>query len=154
MAKSKAAGSNPALRLALIRQLHVYVSAFVAPSLLFFATTGALQTFRIPDQKAAPMLLVKLARVHKDDVFAPKPVRAKRPDRAPGEGKPAAPNPPKPAPKPSTTVLKWFFTLTSVGIVFSTLFGLWMALVYNKRRMVLLALLAAGAAAPVLILMA
>ena len=77
MAKSKSARGSPALRLALIRQWHVYISVFVAPSLLFFALTGALQTFRIPDEKTAPVLIQKLARVHKDDVFAMKPVRPK-----------------------------------------------------------------------------
>jgi hypothetical protein len=152
MAKTTAARTNPALRLALIRQLHVYVSVFVAPTLLFFAITGALQTFRIPDQKTAPVLLVKLARLHKDDVFAPKPVRPKRPEGA-AAGKPAEPRPPKAEPKASTTVLKWFFSMASLAIAISTLLGLWMALAYHKRRAVMWALLIAGAAAPVLILM-
>lgn len=74
MAVSKPQRGNLALRLALIRQLHIYLSVFIAPSLLFFAGTGALQTFRIPDGKTAPVLLQKLARVHRDDVFAVKPV--------------------------------------------------------------------------------
>jgi hypothetical protein len=151
MVKSTGVRANPALRLALIRQLHVYVSVFVAPTLLFFATTGALQTFRIPDQKTAPVLLVKLARLHKEDVFAPKPVRPKRPEGA--AGKPAEPRPPKVEPKASTTVLKWFFSMASVAIAISTLLGLWMALAYHKRKTVMWALLIAGAAAPVLILM-
>ena len=59
MAKTKRA--NPAaMRLGLIRQLHVYISVFVAPSLLFFALTGALQTFRIPDDGAAPIVIAAL----------------------------------------------------------------------------------------------
>ncbi len=73
MSPAKAKRPNPALRYAFLRQLHVYVSVFVAPSLMFFAITGALQTFRIPDRPDASPLLVKLARVHKDDVFAPSP---------------------------------------------------------------------------------
>ncbi|MDB5451657.1 MAG: hypothetical protein JWO33_235 [Caulobacteraceae bacterium] len=149
MAKPKTAKARPALRLALLRDLHIYVSVFVAPSLLFFAATGGLQTFRIPDQKAAPALLVKLARVHKDDVFALKPERPKPP-----AGKKAEAPPKKPPPKPSTTVLKWFFAVVSVGIIASTVLGLWMALAYSRRKAVIWAILAIGAAAPVLILMA
>jgi hypothetical protein len=148
MAKAKTAKMRPALRLALLRDLHIYVSVFVAPSLLFFAATGALQTFRIPDQKEAPALLVKLARVHKDDVFALKPERPKPP-----AGKKAEAPPKKPPPELSTTVLKWFFTVVSVGIMASTILGLWMALGYSRRKAVIWAILAVGAAAPILILM-
>ena len=149
--------AKPVVRPGLVRRLHMYVSVFVAPSLLFFALTGALQTFRIPDQKAAPELIQKLARVHKDDVFAIKPPKPKRPDAAGGhqggarETMEKAPEA-KPQPKPSTTVLKWFFAAISAGIVLTTLFGLWMALVQSRQKLVLWALLIAGAAAPILIL--
>ncbi len=182
MAKPKTARSNPALRLALIRQIHVYISVFVAPSLLFFAFTGALQTFRIPDQKTAPVVIQKLARLHKDDVFALKPPRPERSKAAnpkadgrdkdahdngehtkgagpaggdqdkavPGSGPGKGPEG-KPPPKPSTEAMKWFFAAVSVAVIFSTLFGLWMALAYNRRKLVVWALLAAGAVIPVVI---
>jgi hypothetical protein len=152
--KPKTARANPALRLALIRQLHIWISVFVAPSLLFFAITGALQTFRIPDQKEAPAVLQKLARLHKDDVFAVKPVRPKKPEAAGGHDKAKAEKPPeaKPQPKPSTEVLKWFFATVSVAIAVSTLLGLWMALAYSRQKLVIWILLIAGAAAPILIL--
>ena len=146
MPKPKTARAAPALRLALIRQCHVYVSVFVAPTLLFFALTGALQTFRIPDQKEAPVVLQKLARVHKDDVFAVKPPRARKPEGG-HEARPAE----KPAPAPSTERLKWFFSIASVAIAVTTLLGLWMALAYHKRRALMWALLIAGIAAPVLL---
>ncbi|HEY2358201.1 MAG TPA: hypothetical protein VGH86_12190 [Phenylobacterium sp.] len=160
MAKSKTARSNPALRLGLIRQLHIYLSVFVAPTLIFFAITGALQTFRIPDQKGASVTLVKLARLHKDTVFAVKPPRPKRPEGANAGGGanggerhgPDAGPPAKPQPKPSTEALKWFFSLASVGIAVTTLFGLWMALAYSKRKAILWVILVAGTAAPVLLL--
>ena len=152
LANSNAARRNPALRLALIRQLHVYVSVFVAPSLIFFALTGALQTFRIPDEKTAPVLIQKLARVHKDDVFALKPARPKRPEGAgPAQARPPAPE--KAASKLSTEVLKWFFAVVSVAIATSAALGLWMALAYHRRKGLLWVLFVAGAAAPVLILM-
>ena len=166
MAKPKTARTpRPRPAQAILRDLHVYISVFVAPSLLFFALTGALQTFRIPDQKTAPVVIQQLARLHKDDVFAVKPPRPKRPegagahehhdrddgDQAKGaktsDAKPGA----KPATKPSTEVMKWFFAAVSVGIAITTLFGLWMAVAYSRRRLIVWILLIAGAAAPVLI---
>jgi hypothetical protein len=154
LARPKTARANPALRLGLIRQLHVWISVFVAPSLLFFALTGALQTFRIPDEKAAPVLIQKLARVHKDDVFAVKPARPKKPEGAGVRDKAKAEKPPeaKPAPKRSTEALKWFFAGVSVAITLTTLLGLWMALAYSRQKLVIWILVIAGAAAPVLIL--
>jgi hypothetical protein len=132
-----------------LRLAHIYVSAFVAPSLVFFAGTGALQTFRLPDRAAAPPLVEKLARLHKDDVFAPKPVR--RPAAA---GKPARrAQPPRPAPKPATTLLKWFFVVTSIGMVMTTGFGLWMGLRASRRRTWVWTALIAGAALPVILVL-
>ena len=153
MAKPKTARAAPAYRLSLIRQLHVYVSVFVAPSLLFYALTGALKNFRIPDQKTAPVLIQKLARVHKDDVFAVKPPRPKAPEGA-GRDKPKPKTRLKAQPdaKPATEALKWFFAAVSIGIALTTLFGLWMALAYSRRKLLIWTLLIAGAAAPVLIL--
>jgi hypothetical protein len=151
LTKSKRPRANPALRLAFIRQCHVYLSVFVAPSLLFFAFTGALQTFRIPDDKAAPALIQKLARVHKDDVFALKPVRPKRPEAA-GPAKAGRPPEAKPREPASTTALKWFFTAISIGVGLTTLLGLWMALTHNRRKLMVWLALLAGAAAPILIL--
>ena len=153
MARSKTPRAKPAPTRGLIRQLHIWISVFIAPSLLFFALTGALQTFRIPDEKAAPVVIQKLARLHKDDVFAVKPPRPKKPEGA-GREKAKAEKPPeaKPAPKPSTEILKWFFAGVSVAIALTTLLGVWMALAYSRQKLVIWILLIAGAAAPVLIL--
>ena len=152
----KSARANPALRWNAIRQVHVYLSVFVAPSLIFFALTGALQTFRIPDDKAAPVLIQKLARVHKDDVFATKPARPPKTPQAAGhaESKPPEGKPPeaKPAPKPATQALKWAFATISVVIALTTTLGLWMALAYHKRRGLMWVLALTGAAVPVVLL--
>ena len=136
----------------LIRQLHVYTSVFIAPSLLFFAFTGAFQTFRVPDEPTAPVVLQKLARLHKDDVFAVKPPpKARRPD-APAKAEEAKPAE-KPKPKdPATERVKWFFAAISVLVMTTTLFGLWMALAYSRRKMPVWILLIAGIAAPILLL--
>lgn len=151
MPRPKTARANPALRLAALRQLHIWISLFVAPSLIFFALTGALQTFRIPDDKAAPVTIQKLARLHKDDVFATKPVRPKRPE-ATGRNAAKPEEPPKEAPQAKTEILKWFFSLTSIAIAITTLIGVWMALAYGRRKALSWALFVAGTLAPVLIL--
>ena len=147
MAKSNSRKASSAWPL--IRTLHIYASVFVAPSLFFFAMTGALQTFRIPDRPDASVLLQKLARVHRDDVFAVKPAR---PKKAQGARSAQARPPEKPRASPSTERLKWFFAITSILIMITTLLGVWMALAYSKRKLVIWLLLIAGAAAPVLIL--
>jgi len=142
------AKTNSALWRPLLRQLHIYLSVFIAPTLIFFAVTGAFQTFRIPDQKSAPILLQKLAHVHRDDMFMVPP------PRPPAEAhKAKVPVPPKPAPKISTTVLKWFFVTASIIMVLTTLLGLWMALAYSRDRWLLWWLLIAGTAAPILMLL-
>ncbi|WP_394761213.1 hypothetical protein [Phenylobacterium sp.] len=156
MVKPKRARANPAaMRLGLIRQLHVYLSVFVAPSLLFFAATGALQTFRIPDQKTAPMVIQKLARLHKDDVFAEKPPRPKRAESHDAGKGSEAKSPEKPPEKPpekrSVTAMKWFGVTVSIGMAITTLFGLWMALVYSRNKLLVWLLLMAGIATPMVI---
>jgi len=138
------AKAAPAARPSL-RQLHIYLSFFIAPALLFFAITGAFQTFRIPDEKTAPVLLQKLARVHRDDVYALKPAP---PPKAASADEPKKAKPAKPAPKLSTTLVKWFFVLTSIVMVVTTLMGVWMGLAYSRNRTVLWLLLLAGSAVP------
>ena len=140
-----------ALRMQGIRQLHLYLGVFFAPALLFFAATGALQVFSLHeahgDYQPAP-LIEKLASVHKDQKFE---LKARKPEKP----KPAAAEKPRPAAHPTapkTLALKWFFLATALGLMFSTSLGLWMGLTHLKNRALALALLCAGAAVPVLIL--
>jgi len=145
------AGVNPVLRLAALRRLHVYVGMLIAPSILFFALSGAVQIFRLHEAKGdyRPLPVIeKLGTLHKDQVFA---VKKKRPPPPPG-AKPAAPReaggPPKAAPKLSTEILKWWFLAVAIGLAGSTLLGLWMALRYNAQRRLMWILLLIGAAIP------
>src|SRR5262249_17987527 len=114
----------------LVRQPHGYLSVFGAPALVFFAATGAFQTLRIPPRPDSAVVLQKLARLHKDMVFAQKPARPKRP---PGAEK-GPPRPPREAPKPSTEVLKWFSVFVSIGMVASSGLGVWIALAQHRQR--------------------
>ena len=72
---SRAHKASPALLQRRMRQIHLYVSMLFAPSLLFFAVTGALQLFDLHETKPGrsfepPEVLQELGMVHKKQVFA------------------------------------------------------------------------------------
>jgi hypothetical protein len=179
--------SHPGMRLATLRQWHSYIGVFIAPSVLFFALTGALQLFSLHEAHGdyqPPALIEALGKVHKDQVF-----QAGKKKPAP-EAEKAAPAPAEadhdadhdadhehdadhheaaaPAPaardhakhdktkgqKLSTQLLKWTFLAVAVGLMLSTLIGLWMALAHGRRKGVLWVLLLLGAVLPVALLLA
>src|SRR4051812_809137 len=64
-----------------IRQLHLYLGTFFAPSIIFFALTGAFQTFNFHEEhegRAAIPVFEKLAEIHKDQ-RVPGPTKAPAP---------------------------------------------------------------------------
>jgi hypothetical protein len=66
-----------------IRQLHLYLGTFFAPSILFFAFSGAFQVFNFHEEyqgRPAIPIFEKLADIHKDQ-------------RVPAPTKPPAPKP-------------------------------------------------------------
>ena len=136
-----------------IRVWHTYLGMLIAPSVLFFALTGALQTFRLHEAHGAyqPLPLVeKLGMLHKDQVFAPKE-RHKRPPE-PASAREGPPSPPaEDANRISlgTLVLKWFFLLVAAGLTSSTVLGLWIGLTHLRHKRVALGLLAVGIVLPV-----
>jgi len=143
-----------------IRQWHGYVGLFIAPSVLFFALTGALQVFSLHEAHGnyRPLALVeKLSSVHKDQVFslghhhdsAP-PEAAKNPD--PGAPSPPAAEEDDDEPTLSTALLKWFFLLVAICLAFSTAFGIWMGLTQTRRKRLAWLLLTAGALIPLVLL--
>ena len=111
-----------------------------------------MQTFRIPDQPGAPALLQRLARVHKDDVFA---ANAPRPKRAEGRGEGARDaqaelrRPPR---KHASTLTKAVFAVVSLLMALTTGLGVWLALAFHANRPLMWGLLAAGVLIPVLAL--
>lgn len=150
MAKPAKVRSNPALRLAAVRQWHSYIGAFIAPSVLFFALTGSLQLFSLHEAHGAYVpapVIEKLGMLHKDQVFAAKPKRPPTANAGPVKAKPAEARPEKRT-KPTTLALKWLFLAVAMGLVLSTCLGLWMGLLHNRRKGVILGLLAAGAVIP------
>ncbi len=141
------------------RQFHRWSGLFIAPSLLFFALSGALQTFSLHESspgssyKPATWILT-LAQIHKNQTNVlkkPKPVdkSADKPAAAPIAAVPA----PAPVPKwKMHTPLKVFFALVALGLFFSTLTGIFMAYRYGGSKVVVTALLLAGVVVPLVLL--
>ena len=144
-----------------LRQWHTYIGLFIAPSVLFFAVTGAIQLFSLHEAHGdyTPADIVeKLSAVHKDQVF-----------RKPPDRKPHAPTPESTPPAGqaaqqalaqgddrgvSRLLLKWFFLFVAAGLILSTCFGIWMGLTNPRRRMVGGILLIAGSLIPLCLLAA
>jgi hypothetical protein len=69
--------------LKLSRKIHLYIGIFIAPALLFFSFTGAVQTFNLHETTPGsaytpPKWLVTLGQLHKKQTTIA-PVRKPRP---------------------------------------------------------------------------
>ena len=145
--------ANLALRFALLRRIHSWLGLFIAPSVIFFAVTGAYQLYGLhesqPGYQPIPVF-EKLGRVHMKQVFEAKPVRAAPPAKAEAP-KAAAPAKAQAEPKLSVLLLRAIFLVVAVGLAASTLLGVWMAQAYGRDKRAGWILLAAGAILPVLL---
>jgi hypothetical protein len=145
------------------RKLHRYLGVFFTPAILFFAFTGALQTFGLheSEQHGEPppvAWIAALASLHKDQRL-PEPRQAKH------EEAPAAMAPPAAAPaapsdhdaqdhaKKSTLPLKLFVLALAVGLCASSLLGLYIALSNPRTRKETTVVLALGILFPLLLLL-
>jgi hypothetical protein len=152
-----------------LRLIHLYTGVFIAPALLFFAFTGALQTFSLHETTRGssykpPAWAVMLAQIHKKQTPIV-PVRKlpppdKQADKATQEKTQTSPTPPTETPKPSGEAppkshnplpLKCFFLLVSIGLFVSTLSGLYMSYKYIRNRRLITVILLAGIIIPVLL---
>lgn len=139
------------------RRWHSYAGAFFAPAILFFAVTGALQTFNLHKPMPGyhpPMVLQALASMHKNQNLRVKNAD----DPAPKQGKHAKADKPNTPPQPlssriAQSMLKLFVALVSVGLVATTALGLYMSWQTSRRRAVVL-WFTAGALLPMLMMLA
>lgn len=167
--------------LRLLRQIHLYIGIFISPALLFFAFTGALQTFSLHEQVKGsdykpPVWVMRLAQLHKNQTteVKPKPVPGGSDHAGAGEHESVAAMPSehggsadkeaataKRQPAPAVPVvtkrqqhvpMKIFFLLVSLGLFTSTLTGLYMAYRYSRKAWVVTVWLAAGVVVPLLLL--
>jgi len=140
-----------------IRIIHLYLGVFIAPAVLFFAFTGAFQTFSLHDvakdgSYRPASWIVSLAQLHKKQTIqlpAPKAPLTKNSSKD-------DPTPQKrhdSVPKHSTLPMKIFFLAVSIGLFLSTLTGLSMSYMYCRNKLSLTAILLAGAAVPVALAM-
>jgi len=142
-----------------VRLIHLYLGVFISPALIFFAFTGALQTFSLHETTRGsnykpPAWAVTLGQLHKKQTTV---VSAKRPP-APEKSVPAdkadktqpAPMPPAPAVKQHNAMpLKIFFLIVSIGLFYSTLSGIYMSYKYLRNRILVTGALVAGIIIPV-----
>ncbi len=142
------------MRMALVRQWHFYIGMLIAPSVLFFAITGAWQLFSFHEAHGAytpPPILEKLSSVHQDQVFKAghhHPDEDAKPAAATAGSPPAAGDDDKMS--TATLALKiYFFWVVAGGLTVSTLLGIWMGLTHPTRKRTALILLAAGVVIPV-----
>ena len=156
-----------------LRLIHLYTGVFIAPALLFFAFTGALQTFSLHETTRGgnykpPAWAVMLGQIHKKQtpiVPIRKPAPAEKPaDKAdPEKAHPSSSSiqlAPVEAPKPtgeaapkshSPLPLKCFFLLVSIGLFVSTLSGLYMSYKYIRNRRLITVMVLGGIIVPVLL---
>ena len=153
--------------LKVVRQIHLYIGIFISPAILFFAFTGALQTFSLHETTRGsdykpPTWIATLAQLHKKQTTTV-PIRKPRPEASPEASKantdkptqPANPSPkastPEP-PKPTHLPMKLFFVLVALSLASSTLSGIFMAYKYTRGKLVITGLLLAGIIVPLLML--
>jgi hypothetical protein len=135
------------------RQIHLYTGIFLSPAILFFALTGALQSFSLhetsrgSDYKPSTWI-VTLSQLHKHQTITV-PVRKPRP--ASDAPKPDAPKPPAP-PEKTHLPMKIFFLLVAIGLFISTLTGIYMSYKFIRNRLIVTALLLAGIIVPLILL--
>jgi len=158
------------------RQVHLYIGIFIAPMLIFFAFTGALQTFSLHETTKGsdykpPMWIVSLSQLHKNQTTVvpvrkpppapdakpkadkPADALAAAPVAAPAVPKPAPPATPPPTPKRKSHLpMKIFFLFVSLGLLTSTLTGIYMAYKYGRSKLVVTLILLAGVVVPLALL--
>jgi hypothetical protein len=116
-----------------IRQIHFYLGVFFAPLIILFALSGALQTFRLQESPKGspytpPAWIVKLADIHKDQ----------RAEHEPGRQR--------------SIPLQWFVVIMSIGLVGTSILGIYMAFKYNREKRLIIGLMILGVALPIVLL--
>jgi len=137
-----------------IRRWHSYIGLFIAPTVIFFTLTGAIQLYGLHEAHGhyrPPAIVEKLSSLHKDQVFAfghhhePPPAAADQP------GAPKDDDDDKE--ETSTLILKGFFLVVALGLTCSTAFGAWMGVTQIRRPRLAAALLISGALIPVILVL-
>jgi hypothetical protein len=127
-----------------IRTWHGWLGMLIAPSVVFFALTGALQMLNLHESHAgyhAPTLLEDAAAIHKDQALPDRPARDRSHAPAPHYDGPQA-------------ALKAYWIAVAAALVISTVMGVVLALRNRLQRRVNLVLLALGTLVPLILALA
>jgi hypothetical protein len=133
------------------RQAHLLLGTFFAPAIVFFAFTGALQTFSLhesrpgSDQKP-PVWIEKMAQLHKKQTLQTRPPRPQA-----GVQEPARP-PRRPEQPKSNLPLKCFVAAASIGLIITSVLGVYMAFRFGRDKRLIWGLLVAGTVLPLLLI--
>jgi Ni,Fe-hydrogenase I cytochrome b subunit len=145
-----------------VRLIHLYLGVFVAPALIFFAFTGALQTFSLHETTRGssykpPAWIVTLGQLHKKQTTVVPVRKPPTPEKSAGpsdKSQSGSITPAQPAPaaqKPHSLPLKIFFLVVSIGLFTSTSTGLYMSYKYIRNRRLVTAVLIAGTIIPIIL---
>ncbi|HUR36369.1 MAG TPA: hypothetical protein VM009_01040 [Terriglobales bacterium] len=158
----------------LARALHLYFGVFFAPAIVFFAFTGFLQTYELHEGADAPRWISVLQNIHSHQrMAAPRPAPSSAPltsaatNPAPSAtptttaasgttptagAAPSTAAAPAPArrPRPKSSVpFRIFMGFMAVGLIGSSLVGIWMGFQVNRNTPLILGLLLAGTIIPI-----
>jgi hypothetical protein len=152
--------------LRLFRKTHLYFGLFISPALVFFAFTGAVQTLSLHEAAGSsykpPAVLAKLGQLHKKQTTM-MPVR-KAPEggaahEGGGHGDHASGQPN--ATQPAVTLagkqkqhlpMKIFFLVVAMGLLTSTVTGIYMSYRYERNKLLVTGTLIAGVMVPLILL--
>jgi hypothetical protein len=144
-----------------MRLLHRYMGLFFSPAILFFAFSGALQTFNLHKTDARtgytpPMWIQEIAQIHKSQNMnvrtKSKPKKAESDTADPELND--APAPKKGAkPDQSALPMKWFVVIMSAGLIVTTALGIYMSFSYGGYPRLAWVALIAGVVVPIAFLM-
>ncbi len=137
-----------------LRQLHLWMGMFFAPAILFFAFSGALQTFDFQETVngvSPPKWIAVIAAIHKKQDF-PK-ARKPRPSAAAPASGGAKLDEGRPAPAHSPWPLKVFVGIMSIGLMLSTLLGIAIAVSNRSSQRRAVVLLVLGMTLPIVMLL-
>lgn len=142
----------------LLRKIHLYLGMLFAPTIIFFAFTGAMQTLGLheaekADDRAPAAWIVALAELHKEQ-HLPRPKPHTLPDapadRQPEQGMGHGDDAPGVASSQpgSPTLLKAFVLLMAIGVVVSSVLGILIAFKHVRFRSAAVMVLIAGMLLP------
>lgn len=142
------------------RTLHLYLGVFTAPTLLFLAFTGALQSVNLHEPSRGsgyrpPAWIASIAHMHKKQGFDV-PARRAPSKATSANANAAAVAVQKPLPAPDRRnpwPMKFFFVLVSLSLMLSTVTGVWMGWRCTRHRHRYGAALVSGVVVPALLLL-